>query len=385
MLKRLFIKDYNNVKDGQVRERYGVVAGTFGIITNLVVCIFKIIVGILSASITIIADGVNNLTDAGSSVLTLIGFKLSGRPADKEHPYGHERYENIMALFISIIIFAVGVIFLKTSIEKVVSGEGVSNITVFTYIVLGFAILLKFIQMLVYFDFSKAIESDALKASGIDSRNDILATLSALISVILMDAFSINIDAYTGLLVSAFIIYSGLKMLIETISPLLGVMPSKEVVEQLKNIILSEEKILGVHDIIIHEYGKTNHFASLHVEVDCNEDIIEIHDIIDNLERQVYSEMNIKLSIHLDPVDVHNEKRGEYLERVTKVLLGYDKNAKFHDFRVVEGVTHTNIVFDLIIPFDKRYDMQEITRLLEEEFSCGGKFYFVIETESEYI
>ena len=384
MLKRLFIKDYKNVGDSVVREKYGVVAGTFGIITNLVICIFKIIVGILSASITIIADGVNNLTDAGSSVLTLIGFKLSGRPADKEHPYGHERYENIIALIISMIIFTVGILFLKSSIEKVISGEGVTNITLFTYIVLSLAIVLKFIQMLVYFDFSKAIESEALKASGIDSRNDIMTTISALVSVVLMDIWAINIDAYTGLIVSVFIIYSGLKMLIETISPLLGVIPKKEVVERLKGIILSEEKILDVHDIIIHEYGKTNHFASLHVEVDAKEDIVEIHDIIDNLERKVYTEMNIKLSIHLDPVDTQNEKRGEYLERVKKVLFTYDSNAKFHDFRVVEGITHTNLVFDLIIPFDKKYNMLEITKLLEDEFS-EGKFYFVIETESEYI
>ncbi len=385
MLKKLFIKDYKNTENAVVREKYGVVAGFFGIITNFFICIFKIIAGIISGSITIIADGVNNLTDALSSILTIIGFKISSKPADKEHPYGHERFENVTALIIALIIFAVGVLFLKSCIEKIVSKEGIGAITLFTYIVLIFAILLKVVQMLVYLDFSKSISSTALKATAIDTRNDIISTSVTLIAVFLMDFAKINIDAYAGLIVSVFIVISGVKMLLETIHPLLGVIPQKEEVDKLKSIVLSSPKILGIHDIIIHEYGKTNHFASLHVEVDCSENIIEIHDVIDNLEREVYDKMGIKLSIHLDPIDVKDTDRKKYLEIVERILKEYDENVKFHDFRLVKGVSHSNIVFDLIIPFGKKYDVQEIVKRLSIEFSSYGKFYFVIETEPEYI
>ncbi len=385
MLKKLFIKNYKNVNDANVRGKYGVVASIFGIITNFIICVFKIVAGFISGSITIVADGVNNLTDAGSSVLTLIGFKLSSRPADKEHPYGHERYEQVTALIISLVMFAIGVTFFYSCIQKIINNEGVYGITLFTYIVLIFSILLKIMQMLVYLDFAKTIKSPSLKATAIDTRNDIISTATTLLAIILIDFANINIDAYAGLIVSSFILYSGLNMLKETISPLLGVIPDKEEVEKLKRIVLKDSRILGVHDIIIHEYGKTVHFASLHAEVDCRENFTEIHDLIDNIEREVFNELNVKLSVHLDPIDINNENRQKYLEITEKVLKAYDDGVKFHDFRIVEGVTHCNIIFDLVIPFDKKYDIEEILKLLDNEFSSIGKFYFVIETEPEYI
>jgi cation diffusion facilitator family transporter len=385
MLKKIFIKNYKNVNDATVRGKYGVVASFFGIITNFIICVFKIVAGFISGSITIIADGVNNLTDAGSSVLTLIGFKLSLRPADKEHPYGHERYEQVTALIVSLVMFAIGITFFYSCIEKIINKEGINGVTLFTYLVLIFSIVLKLVQMLVYLDFAKAIKSLSLKATAIDTRNDIISTATTLLAIILIDVYGINVDAYAGLVVSSFILYTGLKMLKETISPLLGVIPEKEEVDKLKSLVLKDSRILGVHDIIIHEYGKTVHFASLHAEVDCCENFTEIHDLIDNIEREVYNEMNIKLSIHLDPIDINNKDRQKYLTMVEKVLTSYDSNVKFHDFRIVDGVTHVNIIFDLVIPFDKKYDMQEILKLLDEEFSPLGKFYFVIESEPEYI
>lgn len=385
MLKKIFIKNYKNVNDATVRGKYGVVASFFGIITNFIICVFKIVAGFISGSITIIADGVNNLTDAGSSVLTLIGFKLSLRPADKEHPYGHERYEQVTALIVSLVMFAIGITFFYSCIEKIINKEGINGVTLFTYLVLIFSIVLKLVQMLVYLDFAKAINSLSLKATAIDTRNDIISTSTTLLAIILIDVYGINVDAYAGLVVSSFILYTGLKMLKETISPLLGVIPEKEEVDKLKSLVLKDSRILGVHDIIIHEYGKTVHFASLHAEVDCYENFTEIHDLIDNIEREVYNEMNIKLSIHLDPIDINNKDRQKYLTMVEKVLTSYDSNVKFHDFRIVDGVTHVNIIFDLVIPFDKKYDMQEILKLLDEEFSPLGKFYFVIESEPEYI
>lgn len=385
MLKKLFIKNYKNTSDKTVRERYGVVASLFGIITNAVICTLKIIAGIILCSISIVADGVNNLTDAGSSIMTLIGFKLSSRPADKEHPYGHERYEQITALIISLIMFAIGVLFFYSCVQKIINKEGINQITLFTYAVLIISLILKLMQLFVYLNFAKSINSLTLKASAVDTRNDLITTATTLISIIVIDLTGLNIDAYAGLIVSSFIIYSSLSMLKETISPLLGVLPEKEEVEKLKRIVLKDDRILGVHDIIIHEYGKTVHFASLHAEVDCNENFTEIHDLIDNIEREVYNEMNIKLSIHLDPLDINNKDRQKYLSIVERVLKSYDSNVKFHDFRIVDGVTHCNIIFDLIIPFDKKYNLEEIIKLLDDEFSKIGKFYFVIETEPEYI
>ncbi len=385
MLKKLFIKNYQNVNDQSVRSRYGVVASAFGIITNFIICTLKIVAGIILGSISIIADGVNNLTDAGSSILTLIGFKLSSMPADKEHPYGHERYEQVTALIISLVMFAIGVIFFYSCIEKIIYNNVINQITVFTYVALIVSLILKLVQMFVYLDFSKTINSLTLKASAIDTRNDLITTTTTLISIIIIDVVGVNIDAYAGLVVSSFIIYSGLTMLKETINPLLGVLPEKEEVEKLKSIVLKYDKILGVHDIIIHQYGKTVRFATLHAEVDSLENFIEIHDLIDNIEREVFNEMNVRLSIHLDPLDVNNKDRQKYLCLVEKILKNYDNNVKFHDFRIVDGVTHCNIIFDLVIPFDKKYNIEEIVKMLDDEFSKIGKFYFVIETEPEYV
>ncbi len=385
MLKRLFIKNYQNVNDLKIRGKYGVVASLFGIITNLIVCVLKIVAGVLLKSIAIIADGVNNLTDAGSSIITFIGFKLSSRPADKEHPYGHERYEQVTALIISLVMFAIGILFFYSCIEKIINNETLNQITTFTYIVLIISLVLKTAQMLVYLDFAKSIKSLTLKATAVDTRNDLITTTATLLSVILIDVLSINVDAYVGILVSAFIIYSGLSMLKETINPLLGVLPEKEEVEKLKSLVLKDKRVLGVHDIIIHQYGKTSRFATLHAEVDGLENFSDIHDLIDNIEREVYNELNIKLSIHLDPIDVSNENRQKYLEITERVLKSYDNKVKFHDFRIVDGVTHCNIIFDLIIPFDRKYNLEEIIKLLDDEFSKLGKFYFVIETEPEYV
>lgn len=384
MLKRLFIKDYKNTKDAKVRIRYGLVAAVFGIITNLLLCALKLIVGILSLSITIIADAINNLTDAGSSILTFIGFKLSSKPADSEHPYGHARYENVTALIVALIIFAVGTLFAKSCIEQIFQGANEITVTVWTYVVLVAAIFGKLLQMFTYLNFSKAINSEALKATATDTRNDIISTAVTLVAIIIIDTTGINLDAYAGLLVSLFIIFSGAKMIQETVSPLLGVHPDKETVETVKNIILSHDAIIGIHDLIIHNYGGENSFASVHTEVDSTSNVVEVHDVIDNIEKEVFEKTKIRLSIHLDPVDVNNEKRHIYMQITENVLKVYDKDLTFHDFRVVEGNSHSNIIFDIVRPFEKQIDLQKIKDMLTEAFADYGTFYFVIEIDNNY-
>ena len=283
MLKKLFIKDYKNVQDTNVRNRYGIVAGTFGIITNFILFLIKLVIGIISNSVTIIADSFNNLSDSGSCIVTIIGFKLANKPADKEHPYGHARYEYIAGIIISLLILSMGVVFAKTSIENIFFPEEIS-INFATYLVLIIAIIGKVVQLLVYLDFSKAINSTTIRANAIDARNDIISTTAVLIAVFIMGVFKINIDAYMGLVVSIFIIITALNTLKETINPLLGIPATKTQIDGIKNIMLENEEIKGIHDLVIHNYGEGNNFATVHAEISSDMNIIIAHNIIDSLE-----------------------------------------------------------------------------------------------------
>lgn len=294
------------------RTRIGVFAGIFGILTNLLAFAVKIVVGVLSGSVTVAADAVNSLTDAGSSILTMIGFKLSSKPADREHPYGHARYEQITALIISLIMLAVGLLFAKSSIEKIIHPTEL-NIGILTYSALIAAIVLKLIQAAVNFNLAKKIDSGALHAAALDSRNDALITASVLVSVIIMGAFGKNIDGWAGLLVSLFIIWSSAMTVKSAISPMLGAPPSSELVEAVEKIVMSRPEILGYHDLVIHNYGSGANFGSIHCEVDGRGNVAEIHDIIDGIENQIGAELGVVLTIHMDPVlpDGKDEKTDE--------------------------------------------------------------------------
>jgi cation diffusion facilitator family transporter len=384
MIKKLFIKDYQNTNDPKVRNRYGVVAGAFGIILNLVLCTIKMIIGILANSITIIVDAVNNLTDAASSIITIIGFKLSGKPADAQHPYGHARYEYITAMIVALIVLSVGVLFAKSSVEKIIHPEELT-ISVLTIVILAIALLGKIYQLVVLRDFSKAINSNTLKATALDTRNDIITNFTVLIAIIVMGVFKINIDGILGLLVSLFIIYSSIGMLKETFEPMLGTPPSHEMVEMIKKEILSKDGVQGIHDLIIHNYGVGNNFATVHVEVDAAEDIIKSHDIIDSIEMEFKNKFDINLTIHMDPIDYSNQNRQRYYEMTSSVLQKMVGNAQIHDFRLVDGPSHTNIIFDIIEPFDKKYDMEAIQNELENKFSEENKkCFFVITVDKKY-
>ena len=307
MLKRLFIKDYKNIDNPEVRKKYGTVSGCFGIITNLILFLIKFVIGIIANSVTIMADAFNNLSDSGSCIVTILGFKLANKPADKEHPYGHARYEYIAGIIISLLILSMGVLFTKSSIEKIFNPQDI-NLSIATYIVLVIAILGKLVQMLVYLDFSKAINSATIRATAIDARNDILTTSAVLIAMIIMGMFKINIDSYMGLIISIFIIITAIGSLKDTINPLLGIVPSPETVEKIKNKILNHKEIRGIHDLKIHSYGVGNDFVTVHAEVPDTIGLLESHELADIIEREFKEDLNIDLTVHIDPLDLEDRK-----------------------------------------------------------------------------
>ena len=377
MLKKLFIKDYKSVDNPQVRNQYGIVAGIFGIVTNLILFLIKLVIGIIANSVTIMADAFNNLSDFGSCIVTIIGFKLASKPADKEHPYGHARYEYVTGIIVSLLMLVMGVIFAKTSIEKIFAPEEI-KLGIETYIVLIVAILGKVLQMVVYLDFAKSIKSSTIKATAMDARNDILTTLTVLITMIVMGIFKINIDAYMGLLVSGFIILSSINSLKDTINPLLGNVPSKEKVEKIKEKILSHKEIIGIHDLRIHSYGEQNDFVTVHAEVPDTMNIVEAHEIADIVEREFKEELNIDLTIHIDPLNVNDEETKKIKEKVENTLKSFDKEITIHDFRVVTAKGHSNVIFDIVIPYGKNYNKYELIGVLEEGFKDEDKKYYFI-------
>jgi len=351
LLKKLFIKDYEKTADAKVRLKYGTVASIGGLIINVVLFLLKITVGVIGNSITIIADAINNLSDAGSSAVTLVGFRLSGRPADKEHPFGHARYEYITALIVAMAVFAIGLMLGWNSVEKIFSPEEVT-VSVYTYIILGMAVLAKLFQMWLYSDFGKSINSLALQACAKDSRNDVISTLAVIATTVIMDITGVNIDGFAGVAVSAFIIISSIKLIGETINPLLGTLPDKQTVNSIREIISSDPHIVGVHDLIVHDYGPGRVMASVHAEVADDAQIIKIHEIIDALEKKVENDVGVHMVIHMDPISVDCERTNSIKNEVISVIKSIDSALNIHDFRMTDGVNNINLIFDLEVPSD---------------------------------
>lgn len=386
-IRKLFVKDYQDTQNPKVRTRYGLSAGIFGIVTNAILFAFKLAIGLIGNSITIVADAINNLSDAGSSVVTLVGFKLSATPPDKDHPFGHARYEYIASLFVSVVVLFIGIMLFKSSIEKCITPEQVT-VSVYTYIVLGVAIAMKLVQMLLYLDFSKAIGSGALKASAVDSRNDVLTTLAVLISTIVIDVAGdkispkVSVDGIMGIAVSLFIIVSSVLLLKDAISPILGEKPPKELVDKITAKILSYDGVIGVHDLVVHSYGASHCFVVAHVEVPASVEITKSHDIIDNIEHDFWNEMHIRLNIHMDPVDTENADLAVLKLRAQNALSALDENLSLHDFRLVSGQTHTNMLFDVVIPYDSKITLDDVQNAMQNEFGNDEtKYFFVIDVD----
>ena len=387
-MTKKFIKNYDKVNDPKVREKYGNFAGIIGIISNLVLVVIKILLGILSGAVSIIADAINNLSDMATSIITIIGFKISSKPADDEHPFGHERLEYIMGLIISFIILWIGVELGRTSIDKIINPNPLDKTFIFvTLIGLFVAILIKIWQGTVYRKIAIKIDSVALKASSQDSFNDVISTSAVLLGLILSHfVFNFNLDGYLGVAVALFILYSGINLVKDTIDPLIGITPDKELIQKISNDILNYEGVLGIHDLLCHMYGKTRCFISLHVEVSSKEDIIKSHDLIDNIEKEIKEKYNVEITIHLDPIEIDNEELNIARKELDIIISSIDKRLKYHDLRMVKGYTHTNLIFDVVKPFSFPLSVTKLKELIISKVQeLHSDYMCVIVVEDSYI
>lgn len=385
LLIKLFVKDNQNTTNFYVRERYGKFASLVGIASNLLLFIIKITVGILFQSISIIADAVNNLSDSGSSVITLIGFKISGKPADAKHPYGHARMEYISALIVSFIIMFLGVQLIQSSINKIIHPH-MAQFSMISILVLAISILIKLWQNIFYRKIGRTIDSTALTTTAVDSQNDILATSAVLAAAVVTHLTGINLDGYMGVGVALFILVTGVRLVNYTISPLLGTAPTKETVDNIYKKILSYDSIMGLHDLTVHNYGAAKCFASVHCEVCAVQDIMVSHDIIDNIERDFLKDTGIHLVIHLDPIITDDAKTNELKEVVKKLIEQISPEISMHDFRVVWSMSHSNLIFDIVVPFNFQWRDDELIELISDRIhQIDTKYHAVITVDHDYI
>ena len=387
LLSRIFIKDYKNYESPAVRSSYGVLCGGFGIFLNILLFIGKFIAGTLAKSVSITADAFNNLADAGSSIITLLGFRLARQKPDIKHPFGHGRIEYIAGLLVSAAIILMGFELAKSSISKIISPEPI-EFSVLTAAILVCSILVKLYMVFYNKSIGKKIKSATLGATALDSCSDCIATSVVLVSSLIAHFFKINIDGYCGVLVAAFVIYSGIRALQETITPLLGQAPDREFIERIQKLIEEFPEITGIHDLIVHDYGPGRLMISLHAEMPVYEDsdIFAMHDIIDNAERLLSNELECLVTIHLDPTRSNDEKVAELKAKTVNVLHGISPELSLHDFRVVPGPTHTNLIFDVVIPFDLKLKEDEITEKLNSAVSewDDAKYYVVVSFDRPY-
>lgn len=384
LLIKLFIKD-TDINTPKGREIYGRLAGVVGIICNVLLSIMKLIIGSISNSVSITADATNNISDAGTSIVTLVGFKLSGKPADKDHPYGHARIEYISSLIISFIILLIGCSIFKESVIKIFNPED-SKFTYATAIILIVSILVK-LWLSVFNKFlSKQINSKALEATAIDSRNDVLTTTAVLIASIISHFTNFNLDGYMGVIVSIFIFISGISLVKETLDPLLGQPPTKEMFDTIEKKMLSYDNVLGVHDLMLHNYGPNTYFASAHIEMDAKIDVLVCHDIMDQIERDFKRDMNIHLVVHLDPTILDSPEINELKEMVTEIIKNIDENLTFHDFRVVMGEENKNVLFDVVVPPEYKMHDEELEKMITEKIAkaSNGKIFTVLVIDHSY-
>lgn len=385
LLIRLFVKNHENTADPRVRESYGKFAGIVGIVSNVILCVMKIIIGVFSKSIAIIADGINNLADASSSIMTLVGFKLASQPEDEKHPYGHARIEYLTGLFVSILIIIIGVQLLKTSFEKILDPQPL-EFSYTTVIILIIAIIIKLWQSMFNRNIGKRISSVTLLATASDSRNDVISTAAVLISVLVGKFTGLHIDGYMGCLVALFIIWSGIQLVRETSNPLLGEAPDEELVEAIRDTVANEPGVLGIHDLMVHNYGPGKIFASMHVEVDADGDLMKSHDIIDNIERHVKDSLNIEFVIHMDPVRTNDPQITRLRTIIEKAFEPLDGVESIHDFRLVPGPTHTNVIFDVVLAPSCSYPEKQIQTIADKAVkeAAGGSYFVVITFDRAY-
>ena len=385
LLIRLFVRNHEDVKNPAVRTAYGNFASLVGVVCNLILVLGKLAVGSLFGSIAIVADGLNNLSDASSSLVSLAGFRLAAKAPDEKHPYGHARYEYLAGLVVSAMIMAIGLSLLKDSVLKVFQPEPV-GFSLLSVGVLVFSICLKFWMSRFNRTVGQAIQSETLIATAADSRNDVITTTAVLASTLLCKVTGLDIiDGLVGVGVAGFILFSGWGLVMNTLSPLLGESPDPELVERIEQKVLSYPGVLGVHDLMVHDYGPGQQFASLHIEFPAEADPLDAHDLIDNIERDVRREEKILLTIHYDPIVTSDARVGVLRVRLNEKVRQIDPALSIHDLRIVPGTTHANVLFDLVLPAGYTGDRAGVIRQLREFVAQQDERYVcVIKVEQSY-
>ena len=379
LLCRLFVKNRENIKDPAVRRAYGTLTSAVGIILNILLAIFKLIAGTLSGSISITADAVNNLSDAGSQIISLISFKISAKPADRDHPFGHARMEYVASMIVSFIILTIGIELFKSSLDKVIHPER-TELALIPVIILVVSIAVKLWIAIFNRKISKKINSTIMKATAVDSLSDAVATTAVLASMIISHFTGFITDGYMGIIVSLFIFVAGIRILAETKNSILGGAPDPEVVEEICRICNEYEEILGIHDMIVHNYGAGNTIASLHAEVDGSEDVFLTHDVIDTVEKRLFTELGVRATIHMDPIVTDDERVNALHTLVLDAVQQIDCSLNIHDFRFVEGRTHSNLIFDVSAPFEVKMSDEELKRSVSDAISRIDPNYFAVIT-----
>lgn len=389
LLLNIFLPEHKKsdkgfVPDEKSRIKLGVLSGVVGIILNIILSVFKMIFGLITKSISIVADGANNIFDAISSVISLIGFKISGKPADDEHPFGHGRVEYISALTLAFFILIMGVELIKSSFDRFTNPEAVI-FSVPAVIVLVCSIFAKIWLAVFNRKIGKMMNSVAVDAVVTDSIGDIAATTCSLIALVASKFTDFPVDGVMGIIVALIIIYAGIGIIRETLGPLLGEPPEKETVNKLVGLVMSFDGVVGIHDLVLHSYGHSRIYGSLHAEVPANVDILESHDIIDNIEREIKEKLGMEISIHMDPI-INDERTTELKNTITNIVTNICKDASIHDFRMVEGNTHTNLIFDAVLPRKTEISEDEFKNSVDESVKKINKKYFtVINIDREYV
>ena len=385
LLIKLFIKENKKQDDPKVRGEYATLASGTGITVNIFLSIVKLIVGLIANSISIVSDALNNITDIGSSLVTMIGFKLSQKSSDKDHPWGHGRMEYITGFIVDMLIILVGFELFKSSIDKIIHPE-LPNINTITIILLVVAIFAKLWLFLFYKKIAKIIDSAALKGAAYDSISDTISTTAVLASAIVARFAGVSIDGFVSLLVSIFILITGFKATKEMIDMLIGTAPDKEFVKDIYKFVERYKEIVGIHDIMIHDYGPGRKIVSFHAEVPADGNICEVHDIIDGIEQDMFKKFGCITTIHMDPIVVDDEEINNMKKTVERVVKGINENFSIHDFRMTNGGKRVNVIFDLVVPFDEKVDFKELEKEVKTKVhNLDNKYYAVINIENSYV
>jgi len=377
LLAGIFIKNRDRTDDPRVRSAYGMLCGIVGILLNLILFGVKLLAGIISGAVSVISDAFNNLTDAASSLITLIGFRMSGQKPDKDHPFGHGRIEYLSGLVVSVLIILVGFELGKSSVGKIISPEPVT-FSMVSVVILGCAILAKGYMALYNFSIGKKIGSAAMTATATDSLSDMIATSAVLCGLLIFRFTGVNLDPYFGLAVSAFILFSGIRSVKETVDPLLGTPPDEEFIGKIEEIVYSYDGVVGIHDLIVHDYGPARRMISLHAEVPADADLLETHDMIDNIEKALREALHCDAVIHMDPIVTEDAAVLSMRETICEMIHGIDENLSVHDFRMVSGSTHTNLIFDVVLPYKVRITEGELISVINEKVAALDGNYFAV-------